>query len=256
MFSYLPTYWGSFIGNTQIMGLILFISSMAMFVVSVFRKRVSPTLLILGIIFIILLIVNKFYKGERMDTYMYYLAPLILVFTAYLIHELSEFKLKAIKAVAVILLISIACMSGSCIKNAFAFKNNMQLYEMIFQKLVQRYPNTKFSLYDSKHENYMKSMPLSLLLRYKNVIDPKGKKIGVECKAKNCPPKRLIILSQPIKIVDMQMVPSSNLNPARGIWANVDPQFVYDNQVGWLNKYQLKSTFSLKNYIMGKVRIL
>ena len=45
----------------------------------------------------------------------------------------------------------------------------------------------------------------------------------------------------------------SKLDPKKGIWVNVNPDLVYDNQVGWLNKYQLKSTFSLKNYIISKI---
>jgi hypothetical protein len=126
--------------------------------------------------------------------------------------------------------------------------------EVIIKVLKQKYPNQKFSIYDYKHENTVYSMPLSLLLRSQNKLDTKGIKIGVNCYGKECPGKRFTILTKPVRIVDLRSVNQAKLNHKLGLWVNVNASSVYDDQVGWLNKDQLKSTFSLKNYIIDKAR--
>lgn len=256
LFSYLPAYWANVAGRFSVVGLILLFSSIASFIIGGFRKRLSLPLLFTGIIFFILLVLNKFYKGERTDSYMFYLAPFILIFTAYLIYFVSLLKQKIYKFSSILILVFLLSLNFLSFRYIFTYNNKIQTFENISQILISRFPNEKFSLYDSRHENYRNSMPLSLLLSYENKIDQNGKKIGVDCKAKDCPGKMYVIIDQPIKIIDMSTISSARLDPKKGIWANVNPAFVYDNQVGWLNKYQLKSTFSLKNYIIGKIRLL
>jgi hypothetical protein len=126
---------------------------------------------------------------------------------------------------------------------------------MIIKTLNQKYPNQKFSIYDYKHENSGYSLPLSLLLRNAGELDKNGVRIGINCYGKDCPGKRLTILTTPVRIESLSFISPAKLaeDDKKGLWVSVNASSVYDNQVGWLNKDQLKSTFSLKNYIISKL---
>jgi hypothetical protein len=251
LFNYFPTYWGKVVGMFFWLGLILFISSGLVFIIASLRKKVTGHLLALGIIFLILLFINKSYKGERTDDYMLYLSPFILIFTAFLIDQLFGFKNVLIKFIGAALLTLIVLISLWNIGNTLSYRNTFPAEENIANTLINKYPNEKFSLYDYRYQNTGYSMPLSLLLRNKNKLDVKGIKIGINCYGKNCPGRAFTILKKPVQIVNINSIAPAKLNERLGLWLNVNAASVYEGQVGWLDKYQLKSPFSLKNYIMG-----
>ncbi|HUD05209.1 MAG TPA: glycosyltransferase family 39 protein [Patescibacteria group bacterium] len=255
LFNYFPVYWGRVVGNFYWVGLALFFASGLTFFLSIFRKRVSLQMFFLGIIFLILLFINKSYRGERTDDYLIYLIPFILIFTAFLIEQFFTFRNKLVKSLGLILLVFLILMNWLTIKNAFIYKNAISSEEMIIKTLNQKYPNQKFSIYDYKHENSGYSLPLSLLLRNAGELDKNGVRIGINCYGKDCPGKRLTILTTPVRIESLSFISPAKLaeDDKKGLWVSVNASSVYDNQVGWLNKDQLKSTFSLKNYIISKL---
>jgi hypothetical protein len=253
LFNYIPTYWSKIIGNYYWIGLVLFISSGLAFVLAVLRKKISVRMISLGVIFLILLFINKSYRGERTDDYMLYLSPFILIFTAFLIEQIFSFKNVLIKSLGLIILVFLILVNLLTVKNALSYKNTIPTEELIIETLEQKYPDQKFSIYDYKHENSGYSLPLSLLLRSKNKLDTNGIKIGVNCYGKDCPAKAYSILNQPVRIFNLSAVSPAKFDRKKGVWINVNASSVYDDQVGWLNQHQLKSTFSLKNYIISKL---
>jgi len=254
LFKYFPQYWSIDVGNYLLSGLILSILSGIAFVVSIFRRKISSLMLTLVIIFFILIIMNKSYRGERSDNYMLYFSPFILIFTSYLIYQFFTFKNKVIKFFGLILLLVVIILDSISLCSLLIHKNILAWDNTIIKALYERYPNQKFSLYDYKHQAYEFSMSLSLLLEKENKLDINGVKIGVNCHGKDCPDKLHTVLMQPARIVDLSAVDPKKLNPAVGLWINVNPSSVYDNQVGWLNQYKLKSTFtfSFEKYIIGR----
>jgi hypothetical protein len=253
LFDYFPFYWARVVGNYPPVGLFLFFASGIAFIVSIFRKKITSQFLALGIIFLILLFVNKSYRGERSDDYMLYFSPFILVFTGFLIEQFFNFKNILVKFFGLMILISLILINLSVIKNVLFYKNIIPTEKTVIHALTQRYPNQKFSIYDYKYQNSGYSLPLSLLLRNQNRLDANGLKIGVNCYGKDCPGKTYVILNQPLRVFNLGAVNQAKLDRSKGVWVNVNASLIYDYQVGWLNKYQLQSTFSLKDYIMGKL---
>ena len=101
---------------------------------------------------------------------------------------------------------------------------------------------------------YSSSMPLSLIMGFENKLDINGKKVGVSCYGKGCPYGLPVITDRYVLLEDLANVKKQDFDKQRKIWISVNPPAVYDDLVGWLNKYQLKSTFSLKNYIIHLVK--
>lgn len=253
LFNYFPFYWARVVGNYPQVGLVLFFSSGLAFTVAILRKKVSLQFLALGIIFLMLLFINKSYRGERSDDYMLYFSPFILIFTAFLIEQFFSFKNVLIKCLGTMLLIFLILINLSIIKNVLFYKNTIATEETVIKAITQKYPNQNFSIYDYKYQNSGYSLPLSLLLRSENKLNVNGVKIGVNCYGKDCPGKADTILNKPLRIFNLNTVNPAKLDRSKGVWINVNASSIYDYQVGWLNKNQLQSTFSLKNYIINKL---
>lgn len=253
LFNYFPTYWSTVITNFPLIGLFLFFASGIIFIAQAVRKKVSAPMLFLSIIFLIMFILNKSYRGERTDDYMLYFSPFILMFTAFLVETLFGFKNFLIRLSGIAVLTVIIALNLVYVKNVLTYQNKFPVEKMIIASLEKRFPDSKFSIYDYKHQNYGYSMPISLILLFANRVDANGEKIGVDCYGRDCPGRLLTIVKKPVQIISLKATPVSKLDPKKGLWINVNPDSVYDNQVGWLNKHQLKSTFSLKDYIISKL---
>ncbi len=98
------------------------------------------------------------------------------------------------------------------------------------------------------------SMPLSLRMSFEGKTDANGKKIGISCRGKGCP-KGLPTINEVFYIVDLAKVKKRDLAKTKQIWINVNQVSVYDDLIGWLSKNQLKSNFSLKEYIISRISI-
>jgi len=256
VFEYVPIYWGFVIGNFKIVGLLLFSSSFLVFLYAAFKKKISAVFIFFGVIFMALLFVNRFYKGERSEGYLLYFLPFVFLFTALLINELFEFKNKLTKIVAVLIIILILIFNFIYTINVLNVRNISVEMNKITQSLYDKYPKTKFSVYDYKYKMYTSSMPISLYLSFDGMTDNNGKKIGVSCYGtKGCPPAGLPTINSGFYIVDLSNVKSSDLENKNQVWINVNQTSVYDDLIGWLSKNQLKSNFSLTDFIKGRLGI-
>lgn len=253
LFKDIPSYWSFVVGNFGQIGFILFFSSVILFLIYFFKKKISGQFLVLWIIFFILIFVNRFYRGERSEGYLLYFLPFILIFTSFLINELFNFKNKIIRLIPVlIILIIIVCNFYYLIK-VLNSKNYVAPLYKLSAYLSEQYPNTKFSIYDYKYKMYTSSTALSLIMGFEGKTNDNGKKIGVSCYGNKCSDGVPIITEKILLIQDLEKVKKSDFSGSKKIWFNVNYPSVYDELIGWLNKNELKSTFSLKNYIMERM---
>ena len=254
LLKYVPSYWSFVVGSFSQVGLILFISSTLVFLLNAFKKTINRQFLVLGVIFFILLGVNKFYKGERSEGYLLYLLPFVLIFSSFLIYKLFEFKQKAIKLASGLLVLLIISFNFFPIFQSLNYKTNVRGFYEVSNYLSMKYPNTKFSIYDYKYHLYTSSMPLSLIMGFQGKIDANGKRIGASCNGKGCPDNLPTVTKDTLVIADLQSVKKTDFNKKNQVWVNVNQASVYDDLIGWLNNNQLESTFSLKKYIIHLVK--
>jgi glycosyltransferase involved in cell wall biosynthesis len=252
IFDFIPWYWSFVVGRFMPLAFILAAFSVLTLVFLTIKKKIKKEMIVLGLIFFVFMFVNRFYKGERSEGYLLYLAPFILIFTTILLNYLIFYKNKIVKLLGIIILFVIILGNLITIKNSYAVSPAVT-YEKIYKQLINKYPDSKFSVFVYKYKLYDTSMGLSLILGFNGKISADGIPLGVYCYGKECPGYIKPIIEEGVLLVDLRTVKKQDLEKERKIWVNVNQSSAYDDLIGWLNKNQLKSTFSLKNYIMEKV---
>lgn len=255
----MPYYWSFVIGRFNIIALILFIMTPIVFIYSLAKRKIESKLTILGIIFFIFLFVNRFYKGERSEGYLLYLIPFIIIFSSWLFVQIffSEniFKASSLKRAKRILGVIFICIiifsSFITIRNLLSMGSMVNSLKLTSKLLSDKYPGAKFSIYDYKEKSYSSSMALSYIMDWEGKINKKGVPILVGCYDKECLRNLPVVFERPILVNDLTEVLDINNSQ----WISSNREQVYDNLIGWLNKNQLESTFSLKKYIIEKIRL-
>src|SRR5882672_1500817 len=94
LLQYLPSYWALVVSGYPPVALMLMILTFVMTATSFIKKKISSIMVAFTCMFSILLLVNRFYKGERSEGYLIYLLPFILLFTAWSIDKIFELTAK------------------------------------------------------------------------------------------------------------------------------------------------------------------
>ena len=258
LFTYLPSYWSFVVSGYAVSALILMIVMFIVVFVSFIKKKIPGIMMAFSIVFAILLLVNKFYKGERSEGYLIYLSPFIILFTSWSIDML--FKISGKKAyvrlgqVTGVIIIAIILIGNFLqIKHYEESGNIKHELDATISFLSKRYPDKKFVIYDYRNRAGMVSQPLGLFLKLKDKTDPKGMPIGFTCSGSDCPQKLPVIATLAGRpIVDMRSV--VDRDKKSGGWTKTNQENMYDDLIGWSKLHALKATFSLSDYILEKFK--
>jgi len=252
LFNSVPWYWSFVVGRFYLLSLALEALSGITFVYLCFRRKIKFELVILGLIFFVLLFVNRFYRGERSEGYLLYLAPFILIFTSLFVSLLFEARKKIVILLGVVVLSIILFGNAITVKNSYT-TNPVLIYWNISKYLAKQFPNRKFQLFDYKDNFYSTSMGLSLVLNFDGKEAEGGFPVGVSCFGRGCPSQKLKIIGNfPVTLVDLNKVSKNALNDKK-VWGKRNQADVYDDLIGWSKTYSLTSSFSLKKYIMERI---
>lgn len=252
LFNSIPWYWSFVVGRFYLVALALEFLSVLSFLYLFLRRKLKLDFIVLGFIFLLLLFVNRFYRGERSEGYLLYLAPFILILTAFFVNLFFETKKRYIKLIGVLILIVILLGNAMTIIKSYS-TSPVSDYEKISKFLANKFPNQKFHLYDYKNYYYQQSMGLSLILNFENKEDQNGIPVGFSCSFKNCPSNNVKpVLNSGILLLDLRNIDKSQLRNDK-IWGRRNQADVYDDLIGWSKLHKLTSSFSLKNYIMERL---
>lgn len=257
LFQYLPSYWSFIISGYAPIALFLIFFTGIVTIFSISKRKISSVMVAFAIIFAVLLLINRFYKGERSEGYLIYLAPFIILFTAWSLNKLFDIQGKKTYQTiaritgAIILIIIIGGNAWQLIKHEQSTNAKLTLDKKV-KFFTKKYPNTKFTIYDYRNRSGGLSQPLSLWLKMQDRTDPHGMPIGFVCWSKDCPQNLPEITTLGHNtIVDMQKVKNRDIKSSG--WVNVNQESMYDDLIGWSKKNELKSTFSIKNYILERL---
>lgn len=255
LFNYLPNYW-SFVEGGYFMislGIMFFIGTLFLFLVLL--KKVSRLIFILTTAFFILLVINRYYRGERFEGYLMYLAPFIIIISGWCIGRLVSFKFELFKrefnvrVIGVIILFIVVFANLLFVVNQVLSATNKEQKEevkRIEKILFAKYPDQKFSLYDYEWRTSDKSYPLSAFLEEKHKISKEGVPIGIiwESKMYQIDKKGARIIT-PAKwdfIIDLTKEKTFNLKQKR--WVSVSQESIYNDLMKWTKTEKLVSSFS------------
>jgi len=252
LFTYLPQFWSFIVGGYTAIGILTIIIVGITTLVALIKKKIFYPLLLLFIPFALLVLLNKFYKGERSDGYLLYFIPFVLLATSYTIYMLFQsgrfllFRQIVGGGLCVILLIG----NFIFLPQALFFNSKVAHVESVIDALVRKYPNQKFSVYDYKGSLSSYNQPLSLLLERRGLIAQDGMPIGLLCYTK-CPTYPAIARVDGLILSDLTKVPK--LTQQNKKWVNVNPRRMYDDLIGWSQKYDLHSDFYFEKYLTDKL---
>ncbi len=259
LFQYLPSYWSFIVSGYAPVALFLMVFTGIITAISIIKRKISSIMAVFTIIFASLLLVNRFYKGERSEGYLIYLAPFIIIFTAWSINKMFDIKRKKYYTTmaritgAIILIIIIGGNIWQLIKYEQA-TNTKLILDKTVKFLIKKYPDTKFTIYDYHNRSGSMSQPLSLWLKMQDRTDPRGMPIGLVCWSKECAQNLPNITTLGYNtIVDMRKVKDRDIKSSG--WINVNQESMYDDLIGWSKKNELKSTFSITNYILERLHL-
>lgn len=268
LFKYLPDYWSNVVGgNKPVAGIIMAVTFLT-FTLCAVKRKIRGEIFILGAIFGILMIIIRYYRGERFDGYMIYVAPfmfllsgwaLLTLYTflrnsSYLKRRGSVYKYFPYFSVLVFIIILIFDL-----KNASQFILTTNSHELLVTKarnaIISKYPNDTFQLYDYYWRSSDASYLLGEQLRENKKISKKGIPIGVLSNTfPICPSIPTIYNSGGWQIISLESFSSYQLQ--RPEWGPVNPDDVYDDLITrWTHDQKLTTSFSITKFIQERLKI-
>lgn len=262
---YFPRYWSTLVAGYMPASLIIMVLTfLSMFYLGV-RRKVSLLVYVLGFIYIAMIVINRYYRGERFEGYMIYFAPFIFLFVALMCNMFFEPKkysdlkvlrkkhlvqfIKYASPVVGLSLIFVICYgnmlhSSNLIKES---KNYEQEIKNTADILIKKYPNKTFQLYDYDWRSSERSYPLSLFLKEENKTSKNGLALVV-CNL-NCP-KDLVLIT-PLLNANIYRLKNGKTQKK---WVPVNREDVYDDLITrWTKDQKLTTTFSLPRFIGEKL---
>lgn len=258
LFRFLPDYWSNVVGGNKPVAGVLMIFTFLTFFYAFLKRKMQGEIAILGIIFGILLIVIRYYRGERFEGYMIYIAPLIFLLTGWALTTVYDYIHKRFNGniVRILSIIVFGIILAFDFKNAsqFIFVKDYEKIKVLTLKnaLTKTYPHSSFQLYDYNWISSETSYPLADFLNNENKLSKSGIAIGIKV-IDSC------TLSQPLySDGNLELVTLGENNKQVDLkkegWVPVNPDNVYDDLITrWTKKQKLTSTFSLSKFIKSKL---
>lgn len=256
LFSYLPQYWSQVAGGFKFLalGLIAIIGIVSIYFFK--KNKIEKPLFTLGLIFFILILINRYYKGERSAGYLYYLSPFVLLFSSWTIYKISylkfRFNLKHLGIILASLLIMAISIGNLSVVLPTTLKQDRdsQLGDLqkITKLLREKYGDNRLDLYEYTQTDRNSLYSLSVFVEEINDKVNNDNKVNVGI-CGTCPQGSIYFANhwgnQLIELNDIQLKDSG--------WRKINQATIYDSTIGWLMAGNLKSTFSLSQFIKDKL---
>ncbi|MDO8621151.1 MAG: hypothetical protein Q7R31_02630 [Candidatus Levybacteria bacterium] len=235
--TYWPGAWSRIIGGEVYVGYGIIVLLIAFAIYAFISKKLTKNIIAIFLSFFFIFLMLRYYRGERFDSYLVFLHPLVLILTGWMISQ--AFKLNRVVGFILISIIVVLTIKSdfNLIKNSGNFT---RIQAADWQKLlIEKFPNSKFAVYDYGYKLGNKSFPLVLYLENSHLIDDKGMKVGL-----------VVRTSKMTAMTDFHSVVGGdrggyeifNLNSSTSAelskegWAFVNPSQIYTSTVLWYKK--------------------
>lgn len=229
----MPRFWSFTTGGY---GLIAAVTAVVMipYVVNGYRKRRDPPIIGIALVsFIAMVVILRYIKVMLFESFVVFLHPFILLFTAYSAVRLFETR----KFMGVLFAIVVVVGSVILVFPDIAYSTNVtaEFSRDVASILQQEYPGETFAVYDMNYKHAFRSVPLVMFLQYEGKTDVAGKRIGVTLTLENF---NRSYLNEPVyrNIGGWELYPFGTVSPedlARDGWAPVNPPVLYDATQKW-----------------------
>jgi hypothetical protein len=231
-----PKAWSGIIGGQKLIGY-FFIAALSVITLwEIIKKKIDKNILGLIVSFSLIFVMLRYYKGVIFDGYIVFLHPFVLVFSAWVIYKI--FKLNKIVACILVLIVFCLTMFANYQQISTATNNTAKEVTMLKQELLQKFPNTQFSVYDYKFSQNSRSYPFVMYMSKDNKINDGGMKIGLanfnsgDKMRADLP----LIINDKLGFQVYDLSSSTSAILLRDKWVFVDPSEVYKTSEEWYKK--------------------
>jgi hypothetical protein len=172
-----PKIWSFVIGIKEIVGYLLLILMALISFFEIWKKKIDKNMLSLIVSFFVIFIWLRYYRGELFDSYLIFLHPFVLIFSAWVIYKI--FKFNKIIAILLFFVIAFFTIQKDLIEISMAKTPTGKNIEQWKKAIEEKFPNDKFAVYIYKYENSEKALPIILYLNADKRIQDNGRKIGI-----------------------------------------------------------------------------
>lgn len=214
--SYWPNTWAGIVGGNQIIGgVIMFLLSLFTIVkLRDFRKYKRYFLLALS--FILMVIMFRYYRGERFFYFSNFAHPAVIFFTSWVIVELYKYK----KAAGLILGIIIVVFTLN--QSFISLKSNritLAKIDSLKNVIYSNFPSNNFKIYGCSRGGALLSHPLALSMYSDKRDSPEGINIGVCLDADN--------------LMAWNVISDRATETDGSPWLNHSSKEIYTSMTGW-----------------------
>jgi hypothetical protein len=229
-----PHAWALIIGGYTAIAYLTGLLFSLLLIEKIFKRDINKLWIALAGSLILIAIAMRYVRNPLFDSYLVFLHPFILLFSALAIFWLWKKNLYLGLLLLLLLAIGSLRQDYSIILNS---TNTTAAIASSWQNtLVHKYPNQKFAIYDYNYKAAGYSLPLSLYLESQNKLDDNGLKIGIMQATKGA---MLQFSALPTinsgndnyQIFDMNSSNSAEL--IKNGWVSVNPSSVYKAVEDW-----------------------
>lgn len=226
-----PSYWTKVVGGYRTITYISMGLIGLLFLTKLVTNKLKKEVLVFGFGFLFAIIGYRYYRGERMEGYIVYSQPFILLFSAWLVEQIKSFR----TILGYVTLLILVTGSVLILRNDLSYQNSYNSLSQMKNYLYETLDETAFALYDQEFRTSGCSISLSLLMDDDNKSKSQGAKLGM-CQGSYCPPYYKVITQAETggmlcKIVDLREVSSKIIKDQN--WVLVSPEEVHRMTVEW-----------------------
>ncbi|QQG41091.1 MAG: hypothetical protein HYV37_02075 [Candidatus Levyibacteriota bacterium] len=239
-----PGAWARIVGGEKLFSVLIMLFFLCSIIFQLKRHaRFKKEWIALFVGFFLMFVMFRYYRGIRYDGYIVFLHPFILLFTGWTVVQIIKTKFYLGVVFLCLLIFGGLKMSLHDINTA---TNTMYgLTNRWIRLFDNTYPQNKYTMFDYKYTAIGFTMPLVLVLDYKNKIDSDGYGVGLSY-FEELPPINKNIKLQYSEIIGNRKVLSffdvnnaSKQFLANNSWALVTPETVYMTTVEWYKEKKL-----------------
>ena len=179
---YLLHFWPNLIsyifGTPYIASILIILGIMFIFCWQTIKKQLQPGLVLITLALLFNIIWLRFYWGQRFFAYLYYLEPILLIFTGYMIYSLRKIKYGIILSIIFFLSIGISSLIGDTHRPSMPDPLSESVRNETYL-LRKAYPNQHIILYTCNSKPDIQAQSVAYLLEFDKVENSSTKNIAI-----------------------------------------------------------------------------
>jgi hypothetical protein len=230
---FVPSAWAYTIGGFRWVGYLLMLLSGILFLFLAYKKKLAKEWYIIFFSTFVMIILLRYTRTPIFESYFVFMHPLILLISSWCVYIL--FTIRKELGILLGILIIITSFSRSSLEIAKQKSTAVQDVSFVRSHLRTTFPGEHFVIYDHRYRTTSFSLPLTLFLDEEDLLEEKGRRIGVTGYYNKDDKNSISVPSlwpdTKYAITDLSSSTSAQLKQQG--WVLIDPETVYLSVQEW-----------------------